>query len=454
MNTLFIKILAALLASFFSLFNISVDIPGFSDDKVSVTSIEYLNEEPGSMDAVISITTTTDGEYKLYWADSDFEKLTFTLGDSEIEYSEFASVTTYFGEGSIDLPDYTAIPDNAENILVTLDGETLEIYDIPYEKRADRGEEIYSFGSISDLHFNRYETEGGSDVADSTFVTSLSFFEKAGVSLVAMPGDISTDGEKEAFESFNSIASNYDFPVFTVTGNHDVRYKFTKENWREYMNSGAYDETPADGIINVSDNGLDFVYEEPASGDIFIFLHQTSNNYGMLINALLENSQLDWLEAQLSAHKDKNVYLFFHTFLNSAEGNPFMATGNIQNDLGWHYILYYTPGANDEVRMRELLREYDNVTFFNGHSHWAYHMQALNPNLNISKNGEDGATFVHVSSVSSPRVTEDYQVLWSGTDPDMSEGYLIEVYEDTLVLYGIDFINNRILAYATYECEK
>ena len=454
MYSLLVKILASFLATLFSLFNISADIPGFSEDTVSVTSIEYLNENSGSMDAVIDIKTTKDGDYSLYWADESFNKLTYTLGAEEIEYSEFATVTTYFGEGSIDLPDYTAIPSGAENILVTLEGETLEIYEIPENKLPDRGEYTYTFGSISDLHFNRYELDGGKDVAESTFATALTFFDKADVSLVAMPGDISTDGEKEAFIAFNNIASNYDFPVYTTTGNHDVREKFTIENWREFMNKGAYDETPAKGIINVSDNGMDFVYEEYASGDIFIFLHQTYNNYGMLFNALLTDAQLDWLENQLEANKDKSVYLFFHTFLNSSEGNPFLATGNIQNNFGWHYLLYYTPGANDEVRIRNLLREYDNVTFFNGHSHWAYHMQSLNPNLNISKNGEDGATFVHVSSVSSPRVTEDYGVLWSGTDPDMSEGYLIEVYEDTMVLYGIDFINNRVLAYATYECEK
>lgn len=449
-----VKLLATLLAALFSFLNITVDLPGFSDEKISVTSIEYHNDVAGNADALIDIKTTTDGEYKLYWADENFDKLTFTLGDSEIEYSEFAVINTYFGEGSLDLPDYTAIPDEAENILVTLDGETLEIFEIPAEKTIDRGDKVYSFGSISDLHFNRYELDGGADVAESTFARSLSFFETAGVSLVAMPGDISTDGEKEAFQAFNRISSNYDFPVYTVTGNHDVREKFTKENWREYMNSGAYDETPASNIVNVSDNGMDFVYEEASSGDIFIFLCQTSEDYGMLFNALLENSQLDWLEKQLETYKDRSVYLFFHTFLNSAVGNPLKGTGNLQNKLGWAYTLFYTPGANDEVRMRELLREYDNVTFFNGHSHWAYHMQAQNPNLNISKNGEDGATFVHVSSVSSPRVTGEYQIYWSGTDPDMSEGYLVEVYENTLMLYGIDFVNNRVLAYATYECEK
>lgn len=452
--TLITKILATLLASLFALFNVSVDIPGFSDDKTSVTSIEYINENEGSADAVIEIKTTTDGEYKLYWADEEFNRLTFSFGETEIEYSEFATVTTYFGEGKTDLPDYTAIPDGAVNILVTLDGETLEIFDIPADKRANRGEPVYLFGSISDLHFNRYELEGGADVAESTFARSLSFFDAAGVSLVAMPGDISTNGEKEAFEAFNNISSGYDFPVYTVTGNHDLYAEYKKENWLAFMNPGAYGNEKAEGIINVSENGMDFVYKEKQSGDVFIFLNQTSNNYGLMWNALLADAQLDWLEAQLEEYKNETVYLFFHTFLNSAKGNPLMGTGNLQNELGWAYPLFYTQGATDEARLRELLREYDNVFFFNGHSHWAYHMQALNPNLNISKNGEDGATFVHVSSVSSPRVTEDYGVLWSGTDPDMSEGYLIEVYEDTIVLYGIDFVNNRVLAYATYECEK
>ncbi len=454
MYALLTKILATILAALFSFFGISSDLPGFSDEVIPQTDIRYVNEDKGSADMKISIDTTTDGEYKLYWADENFKKITYTLGDTEIEYSEFAVINTYFGKGSIELPDYTAIPDGASSILVTLDGEILEIFDIPDFKQADRGEPVYTFGSISDLHFNRYDLEDGSDVAETTFVRALDFFADADVSIVAMPGDISTDGEKEAFEAFNRIASEYDFPVYTTTGNHDLYAEYKKENWLEFMNTGAYGETKADGILNVSENGMDFVYEEKESGDIFIFLNQTSNNYGLLWNALLTNAQLDWLEAQLEAYSDKTVYLFFHTFLTSANGNPLMSTGNLQNELGWSYPLFYTPGASDEVKLRNLLREYDNVFFFNGHSHWAYHLQTLNPNLNISKNGEDGATYVHVSSVSSPRVTGDYQVLWEGTDPTMSEGYLIEVYEDTILLMGVDFVNGRILSYATYEAAK
>ncbi|MBO5934284.1 MAG: metallophosphoesterase [Clostridia bacterium] len=448
------KLLASFLAFVFSIFNISADIPGFSDSKESTTSIQYLNDEKGSMDAIITINTTTDGNYKLYWADENNNMLTFALNDKELPFSEFAIVTTYYGEGSVDLPDYTAIPDGAENILVTLDGETLEILEIPEEKIADREDKIYSYGALSDLHFNRYFNGNGEDIANMTFTVALDFFDDADVSLVAMSGDIAYDGELESFMMFNEISSQYDFPVYTSTGNHDIRKEYKKENWLAYMNPGAYGENRSEDVINVADNGMDFVYQEPVSGDIFVFLCQTSNNYGIPYNSLLQPSQLNWLEEQLNAHKDKSVYIFFHTMLGSTNENPFITTGNVMNNLGWAYPLIYTPGANDEIRLRNILRENKNATFFNGHSHWAYHMQCLNPELNISKNGEDGATYVHISSVSCPRTTGDYQILWSSNDSVMSEGYLIEVYEDTMVLYGVDFTNGRILAYATYESAK
>ncbi len=401
----------------------------------------------------VSITTTKDGEYKLFWADENFDYLNVTANGKEFSYSEFAVIETVFGEGYSDLPDYTAIPAGASNILVTRDGEVLEIYEIPQEKKTVEAEKIYSYGVISDLHFTRYETEDGSDVAVNTFNSSLSFFDDFGVSLVAMPGDISYDGERESFMMFNSIASNYDFPVYTSTGNHDMRSKFELSAWQEYMNVGAYSDVKGQGIMNVSDNGLDFVYEEAVSGDIFVFLHQTSNNYGLLFSALLTNSQLDWLETQFETYKDRNVYLFFHTFLTAPSGNPLMSCGNLQNELGWSYPLFYTTGAADEVKIRELLREYDNVTFFSGHSHWAYHMQSFNPEFNVTDYDEGGATYVHVSSVSSPRTTGGLQILWSGNAPGISEGYLVEVYEDYMLLIGCDFVNSRLLAYATYEID-
>ena len=55
MQTLFIKLLATVLAAMFSFLNISVDLPGFSDEEISSTKIEYANEDAGSADAVITV---------------------------------------------------------------------------------------------------------------------------------------------------------------------------------------------------------------------------------------------------------------------------------------------------------------------------------------------------------------------------------------------------------------
>ncbi len=445
------KIFAMLLSALLGLLSSLGLLPQSSDYYVE-TTVEYHNEEAGNADALITLSATQDGVYTFYWGNEKGKKLQKTVDGKTFDYSRFAEIEVLLGEGSTDLPDYTAIPDGAAYILVYRDDILLDRFAIE-EHKLPRAEEVtYSFGVISDLHFNRYDMEDGADVAEKTFARALQFFDGFAVSIVAMPGDISTDGEVEAFQTFNRIASEFDFPVYTCTGNHDLHEKYKLENWQAYMNAGVYGTEKKDGVLTVSDNGLDFVYSaDDTAGDVYIFLSQTSNNYGMLFNALLTDAQLDWLAEQLETYKENRVYLFFHTFLNAPSGNPLMGAGNLVNDLGWSYPLFYTPGASDEVRFRNLLREYDNVVFFSGHSHWAYHMQSLNEHLNVADYDEGGATYVHVSSVSSPRTTDGFQILWSGNDPGMSEGYLAEVYEDHILLYGCDFVNGELLAYALYQ---
>ncbi|MBR2413130.1 MAG: metallophosphoesterase [Clostridia bacterium] len=445
------RIFAMLLSALLGLLSSLGILPQSSDYYVE-TTVEYHNEEAGNADALITLSANKDGVYTFWWGNEQGKKLQKTVNDKTFPYSHFAEVEVLLGEGQLDLPDFTAIPYGAKYILVCRDDITVDRFAIEEHKRTPVEELTYSFGVISDLHFNRYDMEGGGDVAETTFGRSLQFFDGFDVFIVAMPGDISTDGEAEAFQAFNQIASEFDFPVYTCTGNHDLHAKYKLENWQAYMNAGVYGEEKKEGVLNVSDNGLDFVYSGPdTAGDVYIFLSQTSNNYGMLFNALLTDAQLDWLEEQLVTYSGNRVYLFFHTFLNAPNGNPLMGAGNLVNDLGWSYPLFYTPGATDEVRFRNLLREYDNVVFFSGHSHWAYHMQSLNEHLNVADYDEGGATYVHVSSVSSPRTTDGFQILWSGNDPGMSEGYLVEVYEDYILLYGCDFVNGELLAYAVYQ---
>ena len=131
-----------------------------------------------------------------------------------------------------------------------------------------------------------------------------------------------------------------------------------------------------------------------------------------------------------------------------------MGEGNLINNAGHAYDLPFTEGCPDEVRFEYLMDEYENFVFFNGHSHWAYDMQELNPNLNIADYNGEYATMVHVSSVSSPRRTKANIDDTSEHFMRSSEGMIVTVYEDKIVFNAVDFLRGEMLAYATYVIEK
>lgn len=434
---------------------ISVNIPALADNAEIV--YDFANETAGSAAGTVTVKASIGGEYELYWGTGELEKLSEEVSGYTVYYSEFATVDVDGGEGSTDIQEFTAIPEGAETVLAYKLGVLSGSMEISESKLADFGEKIYSFGALSDVHFNRYNMSLTGDDARITFPNALNFFEAMGVSMVGISGDISANGERDAFEKYNSIASNYDFPVYTCTGNHDVNHEFVLSDWQELMNTGVYGDVRAKGVEAVSDNGMDFVYiPEDGKGDVFVFLSQYKWDYGESTSRLLTDEQLDWLEAQLEKYKDETVFLFFHTFLNHpVEGETLaMGEGNLVNNKGHQYDLPFTEDCPDEIRFEEMMDKYENVVFFNGHSHWAYDMQELNPNLNIANYGGEYATMVHVSSVSSPRRT---QANLEGTTEHYmrsSEGMYVEVYEDKIVFTACEFFKGEFLSYATYVIER
>ena len=417
-------------------------------------TIVYLNDEAGSAAGTVSVKANYDGDYDLYWGTASGEKLSATIQDYTAYYSEFATVSVKDGEGSLDLNEFLAIPDGAKTVLLYHGDELLETEIVPAEKVADNGSVTYRFGALSDVHFNRYNTISDDD-ANPAFTNALNILEKCGVSMVGISGDLSKAGEASAYEKFNKVTSNYKFPVFTCKGNHDCMATDNFEAWTTNLNPGVYSETKRAGVLSVADNGIDFTFAGPeANGDVFIFLSQSNCVYGPGIQ-LLTNAQLDWLEGQLEEHKNDRVYLFFHTFLTDEDSeDPFLSEGNIMNKAGCFYPLVYIHNNTDEVRFRGLMKQYKNVMYFNGHSHWTYAMQKYNPQLNISNYRGTHATMVHVSSVTAPRTVGDYDLKNTSNPGKMSEGLLMTVYADHTVITACDFMNGEFLAYAMYTVAK
>ena len=455
MTAIAIKFLTFLMPFVISFNSFVFPIMSFLDK----AEIEYAfaNSNAGSAVGIVTISSGSNGNYELYWGTDEFEKLSAPVDDYTAYYSEFAEVKVEKGEGSAEILEFTAIPEGAETVLAYKNRFLMGTYEIPEEKQADYGEKAYTFGALSDVHFNRYNMMLTGDDACLAFPNALEFMENFDVELVGISGDLSVHGERDAFEKFDRITSEFDFPVYTCTGNHDVSKYFLLENWHELINKGVYGETKAEGVKEVASNGLDFVYS-PAGvdGDVFIFLSQYAWDYNETTSRILTDEQLNWLEYQLETYKDTTVYLFFHTFLNNPIEGEVLQTGegNLINNVGHAYDLPFTEDCADEVRFEGLMKEYKNVVFFNGHSHWAYDMQKLNPNLNIADYGGEYATMIHVSSVSSPRRTTAN--LPDTTEHYMrsSEGIIVSVYEDKIVFETCDFLRGEILAYATYVIEK
>lgn len=434
-----------------SINGILLNLPVFADSAEIV--YDFANETAGSAAGTVTVKASS-GEYELYWGTDDGKKLSEEVSGYTVYYSEFATVDA---NESKEIQEFTAIPEGAETVLAYKLGTLAGSMEIPENKIADFGEKIYSFGALSDVHFNRYNGSLSGDDACVTFPNALNFFEAMGVSMVGISGDISANGERDAFEKYNGIVSEYDFPVYTCTGNHDVNHKFVLSDWQELMNTGVYGDVKASGVESVADNGMDFVYiPADGEGDVFIFLSQYKWDYGETTSRLLTDEQLDWLEVQLEKYKDETVFLYFHTFLNNPVEGEVLETGegNLINNKGMTYDLPFTEDCPDEVRFEEMMDKYENVVYFNGHSHWAYDMQELNPNLNIANYGGEYATMVHVSSVSSPRRTKAN--LADKTEHYMrsSEGMYVEVYEDKIVFTACEFLKGEFLSYATYVIER
>lgn len=422
-------------------------------DGVAEIDYQFANSIQGSAAGKITVTSKIDGDYEIYWGDENYKMLYQSISDYDVYYSELASIDVEKGKGSTDIQSFTAIPEGAETLLVFKNHLLYGKEEIPDNKVTDNGDIQYRFGALSDIHFNRYDRSHDDDSC-FTFPNALNFLDKCGVSFVGISGDISNGAEKDAYEKFNKYTSQHDFPVYSCTGNHDLFGGSKLKNWKALMNQDAYGEVKGEGIVNVADNNLDFVYApKAAKGDVFIFLCQTSGSYLPGVR-LLSEQQLKWLKAQLETYKDTTVYLYFHTFIANDNGNVSTGEGNLKNKAGATYLLYYRHNADEKV-LREYLKEYKNVVFFNGHSHWSYDMQKYNPNLNITDYNGKYATLVHISSCGSPRsISSNSDLISTENYLENSEGYLVTVYKDRIVLNGVNFLRGQFLSYATYNIEK
>lgn len=277
---------------------------------------------------------------------------------------------------------------------------------------------LYSFGAISDIHLQQ-------NTAKEDFQKALTYFkDNENISFVCVCGDMTDHGYEEELNEYKSYIETYiDKPVYSIMGNHDT------QNYS--------------GIIGIENNiqeytGYPLYYSfEAGNNDLFIML----GNYREV--SVLSEEELDWFEQILNDNQDKRCFVFQHTIFGYGKiegcGNAF----GLYNNQAWN-------GYEDrEQRFKDLLVSHSNLIFFHGHSHISFSIQSKKCEY-ANIDNSNGYWSVHIPSLSIPRNNIDIDQELERCFSE-SEGYVINVYDNYIILKGRDFVKDKFLPIANYK---
>lgn len=323
-------------------------------------------------------------------------------------------------------------PDNVRK-LVIFDGNT-KICDVDITKmKPELGEPLYSFVLLSDIHLWKVNTSGYG-YSNEKFDNALSYSEDKGCLFCIVSGDLTVTGfylrtnEKDAstqyedltqFTQYKEICGKHTIPVYELMGNHESYYDTPISNNLDKME------------IYTGKGELSYTITQ--GNDLFILCGQPSGG------VVMTNEDFQWLSDTLETNKDKRCFVFVHPYIEEDSGDPL--------DVRENSIFDYWGTTNRNAFMN-LMRQYDNAVLFHGHSHMKFEYQKDDINANYTE--RNGFKSVHVPSLAKPRDI-DFDTMTSRDDGSAGQGYIVDVYEDCIVLNGWDFVNSKPIPFGTYK---
>lgn len=292
------------------------------------------------------------------------------------------------------------------------------------------GNKLYSFGALSDVHV----TYG--DLARSRFINAIKFLtDEEKVAFTCIAGDLTSTGTADQFRSYISATEEAKSVctrtavIHDTTGNHDVEQGNATINYlQEY----------ADGIEPYASRELYYSFSH--GDDLFIMFGMTGWPGKNGNSILFSEESMVWLENLLNNNKGRRIFLFQHC--------PYFTSANGVVTDGIGAIVGLPPPTGGYISSRNhefmrLLGENPNVIFFHGHTHMPFYRQADFSGLNYAPD-----LGVHIPSSATGRV-QNADGGWGNNDAE-SWGYVVDVYENHIVLRGRDFVNNKFVPMATY----
>lgn len=241
----------------------------------------------------------------------------------------------------------------------------------------------FSFMSISDTH-----SYAQGDKNDVTLNNALQDAISNNVQSVSVVGDLTeygTDAEYNAFmktmNKYPQLDRNY------ILGNHDVRWM------------GGF-ETAKNRFL--SHTGMPGVYYDKwINGNHFIYLATEADDKD---SAYISDTQMKWLSDKLaeSASLDKPIFIFLHQPLDNT----------VYEEYPWD------PYQSDEVqdqKLKDIIGKYPQSVFITGHIHYPLTLPG---------------TFYN---------KQYFTMMRDGAIKDSSQGLILDVYADRVVIHGRDY---------------
>ena len=258
---------------------------------------------------------------------------------------------------------------------------------------------------ISDIHITY-------DTATEDFQKALTYLnDNIDVAFTCISGDLTENGTEDELTQFKSLVEEYskNTHVELIPGNHE-RFNLYREIYERVIGKPLY-------------------YSFEYGNDVYIMI----GCYSWASDGVFTVESLQWLYETLERYKDKRCFIFTHVFPWGDSGNP--------KELYYFDIFSGTKGSV----FLSLLKHYKNVILFHGHSHTKFYLQEVDKKANYSE--ALGYRSVHIPSLAVPRDIESNTLTNIYSD---SEGYVMDVYKNHVVLRGRDFVKEKFLPIATY----
>ena len=234
-------------------------------------------------------------------------------------------------------------------------------------------------------------------------------------------GDMADTGREQEYKNMMALYEDAGKvpPLFLAIGNHDL--------------SGLpFDEANATFLkyatLPDGSHPTDTSYDFWLGGYHFIFLG-TDTASGLHSNFTKET--MNWLRDKLEENRDpgRPVFLFLHQSLSNT------VSGSLPGE-GWS-------GVDNEGMLRNVLKNYPEVMFFNGHSHWTM------DSVSNMFEGDKKLPCRIFNCASVGYLWSGYNVV-SGEHLDGSQGYMVKLYDGKLYVLGRDFARGEWISAAQY----